>query len=77
MRITDSVYSKMADKASPPSHKIKDFLGAFLIGGFICAIGQLLREWFLNLGMSEEQVQMAVPSSLVVLAALLTGLHVF
>ena len=77
MKITNSQYSKMTDKASPPSHKIKDFVGAFLIGGLICTIGQLLRVWFFYLKLSEQQVLMAVPSSLIFLAALLTGLGLF
>jgi len=77
MRISNNEYSKMADKASPPSHKVKDFVCAFLIGGLICTIGQLSREGYLYLGMSEEQVLMAVPVSLIFLAALFTGLKIF
>ena len=67
----------MTDKASPPSHKVKDFVFAFIIGGLICTIGQLLRDWFFYLNFSEEQVLMAVPCSLIFLAALLTGLGLF
>ncbi len=77
MKITNSQYSKMTDKASPPSHKVKDFIGAFLIGGLICAIGQMFKELYLYLGLTEEQVLMAVPCSLIFLAALFTGLKLF
>ena len=54
-----------------------DYLKAFLIGGIICVIGQLLRELYYYLGLSEESVLAAVPITLIFIAALLTGLDVF
>lgn len=33
-------YTKMAEKASPPSPKVKDTVKAFLFGGAICTLGQ-------------------------------------
>ena len=39
MAVTGNEYSKMADQASPPSHKALNTLKAFLIGGLICVIG--------------------------------------
>ncbi len=70
-------YSQMVNKASAPSPKVKNFIWAFCVGGFICVIGQLLRELFIYLNMEEELTKMLVPSCLVFLAALLTGFGVF
>lgn len=70
-------YSQMVKKASPPSPKIKDFIWAFMVGGFICTIGQLLLEWFTSMDLPEKVVKMLVPSALIFLAALLTGLGWF
>ena len=70
-------YSQMVKKASPPSPKIKDFIWAFTVGGFICTIGQLLLEWFTSMDLPEKVVKMLVPSALIFLAALLTGLGLF
>ena len=67
----------MVDRVSPPSTKLKDFVCAFLIGGLICTIGQLLRELFLYFGFSEDKTAMAVSLTLIFLAALLTGLKLF
>lgn len=67
----------MAEKQSPPSPKLKDFLSAYAIGGLICVIGQLFMEWYNSLGLPEKVVKMAVPSTLVFIAALLTGLKLF
>ena len=70
-------YGEMVKKASPPSPKAKDFVFAFIIGGLICAFGQLLFEFYSMLDMSEKAVKMAVPSTLVFIAALLTGIGIF
>ena len=77
MKISKPEYAKMVEKATPPSKKLRDFTLAFLIGGFICLIGQLLRELYFYLGLPEASVQAAVPITLIFLAALLTGLDVF
>ncbi len=70
-------YNEMTKKASPPSPKVKDFIWAFCVGGAICVIGQLLNELYTNMGLSEKAVKMAVPVSIIFLAALLTGFGLF
>ena len=40
MAITGGEYGKMAKKASPPTNKIKNGFLAFVIGGFVCALGE-------------------------------------
>lgn len=67
----------MVKKASPPSPKIKNFIWAFCVGGLICVIGQLLTEFYAMLDLPEKAVKMAVPSTLIFIAALLTGLGIF
>ena len=70
-------YNEMTKKASPPSPKLKDFVWAYIVGGAICVIGQLLTELYTSLELSEKVVKMAVPVSIIFVAALLTGLGVF
>ena len=70
-------YSKLVKKLSPPSQKVKDFVWAYCVGGFICVIGQLFTELYTYLGLFEKQVKMAVPVTLIFIAALLTGLKLF
>ena len=70
-------YSKLVDRVSPPSKKGRDFLQAFVIGGLICVIGQLLRELFIGVGFEEKTTGMAVSTILIFIAALLTGLKIF
>ena len=70
-------YDEMTKKASPPSPKVKDFIWAYVVGGAICVLGQLFSELYTQLGFEEKVVKMAVPVSLIFIAALLTGLGVF
>ena len=70
-------YGEIIKKLSPPSSKIKDFIWAYCVGGFICVIGQLFTELYSCLGLSEKQVRMAVPITLIFIAAVLTGLKLF
>lgn len=70
-------YSEMTNKASPPSPKIKDFIWAYCVGGAICVIGQLFNELYTALDLSEKVVKMAVPVSIIFLAALVTGIGWF
>ena len=77
MNITETEYKQMYKKASPPSHKIKDFFMAFVVGGLICTLGQLLFELYATLGIIQEVSKMLVSVTLIFLAALLTALHLF
>ena len=77
MQPSKKVYSKMVKEASKKSPKVKDCFFAYLIGGFICVIGQLFSELYKVLGFNEDQVKMLVPITLIFLAVLLTALRIF
>ncbi len=77
MGFSNKEYSKVVKKLSPKSPKIKDFIWAYCVGGFICVIGQLLMEFYEYLKLDEKVVKMAVPVSIIFIAALLTGLKLF
>lgn len=55
----------------------KNCFFAFLFGGGICALGQLLLSLYLSAGMPEDAAGTTVTVTLIFLAALLTGLGVF
>ena len=74
---SENEYGKIVKKLSPPSPKVKDFICAYVLGGIICVIGQLFTELYEYLEFSEKAVKMAVPVTLIFIAALLTGLKLF
>ena len=73
----DKDYELMTKKASPPSPKLKNSLLAFLIGGAICTLGEVLRTVFETLSVKEENIKLLIPVTLVVITAILTGIGVF
>ena len=77
MSISKDEYSKMADKASPNSPIILNCVKAFLIGGLICTFGQLLNMIFEKAGLNENDIRIAVPSIIIIITAILTGIGVF
>ena len=77
MSTTDKEYDKMAKKASPNSPKFINGLKAFLIGGAICAFGELLNFLFEKMGLNEDEVKAMTPTVLIVITAILTGIGIF
>ena len=77
MSTSNSDYSKMTDKASPNSPVVKNCISAFLVGGGICCIAQILNIIFQQLGLSQEQVKLLTPSVIIIITAILTGMGVF
>ena len=69
MSISKDDYSKMTDKASPNSPKVLNCIKAFLIGGTICLIGQILFMIFEKAGLNEKEVSAATSSVLIIITA--------
>jgi len=77
MSVSNKEYGNITKKMSPPSPHIKNFVWAYCVGGLICVIGQLFVELYNYLGFGEKEVKMLVPTTLIFIAALLTGLKLF
>lgn len=74
MPVDKDRYSKMTDKASPPTPAFRHGLTAFLVGGAICAVGQGLTALYLSLGLAKETASAWCSVTLIFLSALTTGL---
>ena len=75
--MTNKEYGKLVKDISPPSPIVKNCTWAFLVGGAICCLGQLMKTGYQALGLDEESAGTAVSMTLVLLSALLTGLSVY
>lgn len=75
MDMTPQEYSAYLKRIAPPSPIVKDTSLAFLTGGAICALGQLIQNGFLALGLSKSDAGTAVSITLIFFSALLTGLN--
>ncbi len=77
MDMSNQEYKKYVDKKSKPSPIWKNMLLAFLFGGLICVGGQALLDMYKGFGLQEEHSAIAASVTLIVIAALLTGLGWF
>ena len=72
------IYKKYAAAHAPASPVAKNCGRAFWVGGGICVLGQLSREaWIRLAGFTAEQAGSVTSVTLILLAALLSGLGVF
>ena len=77
MDMSNQEYSKYVDKKSKPSPIWKNMIWAFVVGGAICTLGQALINLYKSFDLSETAAAIASSVTLIVIAAVLTGLGVF
>ena len=78
MNLSKETYKKYANARAPKSPILKNCLRAFLVGGLICTIGQGLNTLYTKAcGMEKADAGTLTAATLVLIAAILTGLGVF
>jgi stage V sporulation protein AC len=70
-------YKKLTEKASPNSPILKNMFFAFLIGGAICALGQIFMNIYIYLGVEKDTAGTLVSITLILISVILTGLNLF
>lgn len=75
--MTNSEYERLVNAKAKPSPMGKNLLWAFLVGGGISTLGQLLMNLYSGWGLDQDQAGTAVSVTLIFLAALFTGLGWF
>ena len=77
MEMSPQEYQQYVKQKSPKSPIFKDTALAFLVGGAICALGQLIQNGYVSLGLERIDAGTATSVTLVFLSALLTGLNLY
>ena len=77
MEMTPREYQQYVQQMAKKSPIIKDTLLAFVIGGAICVLGQLIQNGWAAAGLGKQAAGTATSCSLVFLSALLTGLNLY
>ena len=75
--LSSQEYNAYVQSKAKPSPMGKNLVWAFLVGGFICLIGQGLMDFYKSRGLGVEAAGTAVSVTLIVVTALLTGIGVF
>lgn len=70
-------YKQLAKHKQLKIPVLRNTIVAFLVGGFICVIGQALNLLFMSFGLTQEQAGNPTVAVLIFVAALLTGLGIW
>lgn len=77
MPITKQEYAEMTKAKSPKSPIIKDCIWAFLVGGAICTVGQVIQNIFISNGLDKLDAASATSITMIFLGSLFTGLKLY
>ena len=77
MNMTPQEYQQYVKQKAPKSPLLKDTVLAFVVGGAICVVGQLILNGWTAAGQEEKTAGTATSCTLVFLSALLTGLNLY
>ena len=77
MEMTPREYQQYVQSMAKKSPIVKDTLLAFVIGGAICVLGQLIQNGWAATGLGKQAAGTATSCTLVFLSALLTGLNLY
>ena len=76
--VSNKEYAKIVARATPASNEKRSLLNAFLVGGFICCIGQFIRYIFmLVFKLKGDELAASTSIVLIFLGVLLTGFGVY
>lgn len=67
-------YRRLVQKQAPPKPLLKNLVLAFLIGGVICTIGQVILQLLVGRGMTPEIAASPTSALMIAIGALVTGL---
>lgn len=77
MKMTNDEYRQYSDSHQPRSSCALNAAKAFLVGGLICCVGQVVSQLYLGAGLDKQAGTAATSVTLVFLGALLTGLGIY
>lgn len=77
MNVSQAAYQEMVKKASPSSKSWISIPKAFVIGGLICCVGQLLSDIYMGFGLDGKAAALWTSVSLIIISAVMTGLGAY
>ena len=70
-------YEALVKKMKPKPKVFRNAIAAFLVGGAICAIGQIIAIGYISAGLTPKDASPATTATLIFIGALLTGLGIY
>ncbi|NLW41344.1 MAG: stage V sporulation protein AC [Tissierellia bacterium] len=75
--MTNKEYQQYVERKKPKPTYFKNTLSAFIVGGLICLLGQIIRNFLFRFGLDEKTVSTATSILLIFLGSFLTGLGIY
>ncbi|KGK91697.1 stage V sporulation protein AD [Desulfosporosinus sp. HMP52] len=75
--VTPEKYQKLTEQYTPKPTVVKNVILAFIVGGIICSIGQIIINFFISLGLARLEASTAATATMIFIGALLTGLGIY
>lgn len=70
-------FRKYAEQKSPNSKLFKDCISAFIVGGLICVLGQIIGAIGKKMGLSEDNIKIFIPCTLIIISNILTSTGIY
>ena len=77
MDVTGREYQQMSKQAAPKSPVVVNCVKAFLIGGLICTLAELIAQLGMSAGLEEKLARLTASIALIFLSVVLTGFNVY
>ena len=77
INMTNQEYSDYVDTKAKKSRLFKDILMAFLVGGLICVIGQVITNIAMHYGIEKKEAAIICTISLIFLGAFFTAIKLY
>lgn len=77
MNMNEKEYGEYVKGKVKKSPVLKDCLMAFLFGGSICTVGQVILNLYMYTGFTQENASTATSITLIFIGAILTGLNIY
>ena len=77
MGMNNKEYTEYVENKAEKSNIVKNCIIAFIVGGIICVIGQIVKDLAINMGADEKTAGAIYSITLIFLGALLTALKLY
>ena len=77
MEVTGQEYRQMNKQSAPKSPVLKNCIKALIVGGLICALGQVIVNLVQNAGMELKDARLVCSITLIAASAILTAFNVY
>ncbi|WP_123054298.1 stage V sporulation protein AC [Clostridium sp. JN-1] len=70
-------FQNLYSNIQPKPNLVKNCICAFVVGGLICDVGQFFSNYFVGIGLSNDEAGTYVSIVMIFIAALLTGIGIY